>query len=90
MRAIVAPGAAGFSRKQLDELGDVAKRYGAKGVVTIARLEDGSVKSSAAKHLTEQDFAAIFERTGAQPGDLVLIVADKRADVAARAWANCG
>ncbi len=85
VKAIVAPGAAGFSRKQLDDLGETAKRYGAKGVVNVARLEDGSVKSSAAKFLTEEDFTAIFERTGAGPGDLVLVVADKRSDTAARA-----
>jgi aspartyl-tRNA synthetase len=85
VKAIVAPGSAGLSRKQLDDLGETAKRYGAKGVVNIARLEDGSVKSSAAKFLNEEDFAAIFARTGAGPGDLVLIVADKRRDTAARA-----
>jgi aspartyl-tRNA synthetase len=85
VRGILAPGAAGFSRKQLDDVGELAKRFGAKGVVTIARQEDGGVKSSAARHLTEQDFAAIFERTGAKPGDLVLVVADARKETVARA-----
>jgi aspartyl-tRNA synthetase len=85
VRAIVAPGAAGFSRKQTDDLGELAKRFGAKGLVTAARLEDDSVKSSAAKFLTAQDFAGIFERTDARPGDLVLIVADARKEVVARA-----
>ena len=53
-------------------------RFGAKGVVTIAYREDGA-KSSAAKFLSEADLAAIAGRTGAQTGDLVLIVADANA-----------
>jgi aspartyl-tRNA synthetase len=85
VRAIVAPGAAGFSRKQLDDLGELAKRYGARGVVTIALMDDGSVKSSAAKYLTDLDIAAIAARVGAQPGHLILIVADTRRETTARA-----
>ncbi len=75
VKAIVAPGCAGYSRKELDDLAEVAKRTGAKGLVTIAYREDGP-KSSAVKFLTEADFAAIQERSGASTGDLVLIVAD--------------
>jgi aspartyl-tRNA synthetase len=84
-KAIVAPGAANYSRKQTDDLTDVARRFGAKGLVTAARLEDGSVKSSAARFLTDAELAGIFERTGARPGDLVLMVADAKPGVVARA-----
>jgi aspartyl-tRNA synthetase len=85
VRGIVANGAAGFSRKQLDDLGELAKRYGAKGVVSIGLVEDGSVKSSAAKHLGDTELASIIGRMEAKPGDMVLIVADARRDTVARA-----
>ena len=84
VKAIVAPGCAGFSRKQVDELGDVARRFGAKGVATIARQADGSVKSSIAKFLSDGAMDGIFERTGANAGDLILIVADANRGVVAR------
>ena len=83
VKAISAPGAAGYSRKQLDDLALHAKRFGAKGLVSIAYREDG-IKSSAAKFLGEADLAAIAERTGAKTGDLVLIVADGNRGVVAR------
>ena len=83
VKAICAPGAAGFSRKQLDDVAEHARRYGAKGVVTIAYREDGA-KSSAAKFLSEADLAAIAGRTGAQTGDLVVIVADANGAVLSR------
>jgi aspartyl-tRNA synthetase len=83
VKAITAPGAAGFSRKQLDDLAEHARRFGAKGLVTVAYREDG-VKSSAAKFLGEADLAAIAERAGAKTGDLVLIVADADRGVVAK------
>ena len=83
VKAICAPGAAGFSRKQLDDLAERAKRLGAKGLVTVAYREDGA-KSSAARFLTETDLAAIAERMGAHTGDLVLIVADASRGVVAK------
>ena len=83
VKAICAPGAAGFSRKQLDDLAEHARRFGAKGLVNIAYREDGT-KSSAAKFLGEADLAAIAGRMGAGTGDLVLIVADANRGVVAR------
>jgi len=83
VKAICAPGAAGFSRKQLDDLAEHARRFGAKGLVNIAYREDGA-KSSAAKFLGEADLAAIAGRMGAGTGDLVLIVADANRGVVAR------
>jgi aspartyl-tRNA synthetase len=84
VKAIVAPGCAGFSRKQVDDLAEIARRYGAKGVVTIARLDDGTIKSSASRYLSEQETAGILERAAAAEGDLVLIVADASREVVAR------
>ena len=82
VKAICALGAAGFSRKQLDDLAEYARRFGAKGLVWIAYREDG-VRSSA-KALSEAELAAIATATGAQTGDLALIVADASRNVVAK------
>jgi aspartyl-tRNA synthetase len=84
VKAVVAPGCASFSRKQVDDLGEIAKRYGAKGLVTVARLDDGSIKSSAVKHLSGRELDSIADRAAAAAGDLVLIVADANRNVVAR------
>ncbi len=83
VKAVLAPGCAEYSRKQVEDLGEVARRYGAKGVFSIARKADGSVKSSLSKFLSEAALQAIFERTGAQAGDLLLILADASQGVVA-------
>jgi aspartyl-tRNA synthetase len=72
---IVAPGCGGYSRKQLDELIDLAKRHGAKGLVHLAVNDDGTLHGPAAKFLEGHE-AALLRATGAGAGDLVLIVAD--------------
>lgn len=82
VKAIVAPNAAGFSRKQLDDLAEHARRFGAKGLVWIAHRDDG-VRSSV-KALSEVELASITAETGAQTGDLILIVADGNRGVVAR------
>ncbi len=82
VKAIAAPGAAAFSRKQLDDLAEVAKRLGAKGLIWIA-CRDGGIKTSA-KALTDAELAAITAATGAADGDLVLIVADSQRSVVAK------
>lgn len=76
IRAICAPGCAGYTRKQLDEITDLVKAQGVKGLVTLAYTGDG-VKGSAVKFLKENELAAIADRVGAQTGDLVCIVADQ-------------
>lgn len=76
IRAICAPGCAGYSRRELDELGKLAATYGAKGVASVA-FSEGSVKSSIAKFLTEGEINALRDRMGAKDGDLILIVADR-------------
>jgi len=73
---IVAPGCAGYSRKQLDALTDWVKRpqIGAKGLVYCKCNEDGSFKSSVDKFFDANTQAAWAEHSGAQPGDLMLML----------------
>ncbi len=81
VKAIVASGAAGYSRKQLDELTEFAKRYGASGVAWI-KLADGDVASSLLKALGADGVNRIAQSAGAQPGDLVLLIGGKKSTVA--------
>jgi aspartyl-tRNA synthetase len=75
VKGICAEGCAGYSRGQIDEITELAKRFGAKGLVTIALTEEG-VKSPIAKFLKDEEMAAIAQRAGAKTGDLLMIVAD--------------
>ena len=76
VRGIVAPGCGGYSRKQLDELTDLARRHGAGGLVHLSVGEDGALSGPAAKFLEEAAQGRMRELTGARAGDLLLIVAD--------------
>src|SRR5699024_5189697 len=73
---IAVPGAADYSRKQIDKLIDWVKRpqVGAKGLVYVKYNEDGSFKSSVDKFYEVSDFKAWAESTGAQPGDLICVL----------------
>jgi len=82
VKAIVAPGCAGYSRRQVEALTELAQDHGAKGLSTIAVLESGEVKSAMAKFLGDAVLRAVVERTGAQAGDLVIVMADEPAVVA--------
>jgi aspartyl-tRNA synthetase len=77
-------GARELPRSDLDALTELAKQYGAKGLVWAFVQEDGSWRSPIAKFLSEAEIAAVTERLGGSPGDLLLIVAD-RAKIAAAA-----
>jgi len=77
IKGITAEGCASYSRSQIDELTEFAKKYGAKGLATIALTEDGGIKSPIAKFFKEDEIKAIIERAGAKTGDLILIVADR-------------
>jgi len=81
IKGIVAPGCAGYSRRQIDELTELTQKQGAKGLITLAAGEEG-VKSSIAKHLTEQEISDMIERAKAKVDDLLFIVADQPAVVA--------
>src|SRR5690606_28927844 len=69
----------GYSRSQIAELEGIAKEAGAKGLATIAVEADGSLRSSITKFFSEDQLAALVEKVGAQPGDLILLVADEPA-----------
>ena len=73
---ICAPGCAGYTRKQLDELTNFVKspQIGAKGLVYARVGEDGSVKSSVDKFYTPEVLAALRAKMNAGPGDLILIL----------------
>jgi aspartyl-tRNA synthetase len=70
-------GARDVPRRDLDALTEVAKRFGAGGLVWAFVLQDGEWRSPVAKFLSGDERAAIGRRLSAQPGDLLLIVADK-------------
>jgi aspartyl-tRNA synthetase len=76
VKAIVAPGMAGATRREIDELVESAKRLGAGGLAHLAVEETGAVKSPIAKFLGEDGAERLVAAAGAGPGDLVLIVAD--------------
>ena len=66
-----------YGRNKLDGLTDRAKKMGAKGLVWLKVAADGTFESPVAKFLSEAEAAAVRERLSAQPGDLILIVADE-------------
>jgi aspartyl-tRNA synthetase len=75
--AIAVPGAADYTRKQIDELTDWVKRpqIGMQGLVNIKYNADGTLKSSVDKFFNEEKLKAIADYAGAKPGDLILILA---------------
>jgi aspartyl-tRNA synthetase len=81
VKGICVPGCGHYTRHQLDELINLAKSCGARGLTTIAftggAITSDEVKSAAAKYLTPRQLEEIAGRFEAKPGDLVLIVADK-------------
>jgi aspartyl-tRNA synthetase len=76
VKAIVAPGMAASTRRELDELTERARRFGAKGLATLGLEAGGEVRGSIAKLLSDDLRRRLIERTGAAEGDLILIVAD--------------
>ncbi len=77
VRGINVKGEGGMARKKIDALVTFAKGYGAKGLPYIQLKDDGSVKCSFAKFMTEEEIAAIVERMHGEKGDLLLIAADQ-------------
>jgi aspartyl-tRNA synthetase len=70
-------GARELPRSELDALTEVVKRFGAGGLVWAFVQEDGSWRSPIAKFLSDDERAAVGRVLSAQPGDLLLAVADK-------------
>jgi aspartyl-tRNA synthetase len=81
VKGIVVPGHAGASRSQVDELTELAKRFGARGLVHLAVAADG-IHGPTVKILGEGRVRALAELAGAAVGDLLLVVADAPAVVA--------
>jgi len=81
VKGICVPGCGHYTRHQLDELINLAKSYGAQGLMTMAFTGEAitldHVKSAAAKYLTSRQLEEIASMFEAKPGDLLLIVADK-------------
>lgn len=66
-----------LTRKEIDKLVDFVKGIGAKGIAWARLAEDGTVASSFAKFMTEEEMASILNKADAKPGDVILIIADK-------------
>ena len=81
--SIAVEGAAGYTRKQIDELTEFVKRpqVGAKGLVYIKYNEDGTFKSSVDKFFNADDLKAIADKAEAKAGDLIFILCGKKLQV---------
>ena len=81
VKEICVPGCAGYSRKELDDLTQLAQGFGAKGLAWI-KVEESGFKSPITKFFTAQTLKKISETLEAKPGDLMVFVADKKKTVA--------
>jgi aspartyl-tRNA synthetase len=77
IKCLIAPGCAGYSRKDVDDLTAFAREQGAKGLATVAYAGDG-IKGTAAKFVSPEEAEALRALTGAATGDLAVLVADAR------------
>ena len=77
VRGINAKGQGSMPRKKIDKLVDFAKDFGAKGLAYVCINEDGSLKSSFAKFMTEEEMNGLVTAMAGEPGDLLLFAADK-------------
>ena len=77
VRGINAEGQGTMPRKKIDALVEYAKGFGAKGLAYVAIQEDGTIKSSFAKFMKDEEMTALIEAMGGKPGDLLLFAADK-------------
>ena len=76
VQAVVAPGAAAWSRKQLDELAEFAKSAGARGIYTVKVAAEG-ISSQLEKNLGAEGLKKLVDAVGAKPGDLIVAAAAK-------------
>jgi aspartyl-tRNA synthetase len=86
VKGLCAPGCAHFSRKQIDELTNLVREHGAKGLAWMAAPNapsaDSQIRSSFARYVTDSEAQALMSRAQAKPGDLLLFVADQPTIVA--------
>ena len=66
-----------LTRKEIDKLVEFVKGIGAKGIAWIRMGEDGTVASSFAKFMSEEEMQAVLAKADAKPGDVILVIADK-------------
>ncbi len=78
IKGLVLPGCAGWSRREIEGLTELARTFGAKGLATAAWLPDG-IKSAFRQHVGDVVTGQLCEVMGAHEGDLILIVADREA-----------
>lgn len=78
VRGINCVGCGHFSRREIDELTEMIKPFGAKGLAYLALQESGEPRSSFAKFLPSDRLDAVIKRLDANPGDLLLFVAGER------------
>ena len=83
VKAIAVKGGAKYSRKNLDELTEIAKRFGAGGMAWIKRDEADAISSSLSKALGDEKVTELATAAGSEAGDAVLIVSGKASVVAA-------
>jgi len=81
VRGLNVKGQGVMPRKKIDKLVELAKDFGAKGLAYLAIGEDGSLKSSFAKFMTEEEMAGLIAKMEGEPGDLLLFAADENAVV---------
>ncbi|MEK4352764.1 aspartate--tRNA ligase [Paenibacillus sp. FSL R5-0475] len=81
VKCLNAKGCGTWTRKEIDDLGPYAARYGAKGLAWI-QVKDGEFKGPIVKFFSEEEIAAVKDRTGAEEGDLLLFSADNKKVVA--------
>jgi len=76
VKGLRVPGAAAYSRKDIEELTEFARVLGARGLVSLAISSGGEVKSPLTKFMSRDEAQAIIDRLQGEPGDLLLFVAD--------------
>jgi aspartyl-tRNA synthetase len=81
VRGLNASGCGDYTRKQIDELTEYVKQFGAKGLAYLAIGPDGEHRSTFSKFFSEDTVQSIIQRLEGRPGDLLLFVADKPAIV---------
>ena len=77
VKGLAVPGGAALSRREIDDLTAFVAIYRAKGLAWIKVTESGAFESSIVKFFSEDTLKAVSERMGAQPGDLMVFVADR-------------
>ncbi len=77
VKGMTGPGLGGASRREIDELTEIAKRFGARGLVHLAVQPGGELHGPIAKFLAPETQAAVRAAARAGEGDLILVIADK-------------